>query len=82
MWVPVLLWSGLGLVVLGVGAAIRIELARRRRAEDGHLSDEAMLRIERVGTLEIEESERLDLPEIHRQEQRFWDQSWDEPESL
>lgn len=67
-----------GLAALLVAAA---GLGYRRRMaalEDGGLTDDAIRRIERGGRVEAEEP--LDLREAEEEEERFWGESWDEPE--
>lgn len=64
--------------VLVAGAGI---LARRRldRLRDG-LTDDAIRSIEEHGTAYMEEP--LDLEEAAEEEERFWSETWDEPEPL
>jgi hypothetical protein len=44
------------------------------------LDDELIRKIESDGWIELEEP--LDLDHIREQEQRFWEESWDEPEEI
>ena len=53
---------------------------RLRRLKDGGLSDGDIRRIEASGTAELDEP--LDLEEAAEEEERFWNESWDEPEPL
>jgi hypothetical protein len=58
---------------------------RRRlaRARGPALTDDHIRAIEERGTLRLDEvDEPLDLHEANEEEQRFWDESWDEPEPL
>lgn len=44
------------------------------------LSESAIRQIEASGRVELDEP--LDLDEAAEEEERFWDESWDEPEPL
>ena len=68
--------AGAALVVAGwVGYRKRLDRVRSR----GLAVDDAMIRrIESSGTAEVEEP--LDLEEAAEEEERFWNESWDEPE--
>jgi len=73
-------WTGLGaLVVLG-GLAYRFRLHERIRSDVTPLSDAQIRSIEERGRLELESDEPLDLEEIERAEEEFWEESWDEPD--
>jgi hypothetical protein len=71
--------------LFAVGAALVVVawLARRRRLArmTGRLlSDDDIHRIEAGGRVELDEP--LDLEEAAEEEERFWNESWDEPEPL
>lgn len=70
-----LLFIGLAVLVLVAGIAVR-------RGEKGRreLSDAQIREIERLGRLDAEDVEPLDVDEIRAEEDEFWEQSWDEPE--
>lgn len=53
---------------------------RLRRMRDRELSDDAIRRIEASGRVEVDEP--LDLEEAAEEEDRFWSETWDEPEPL
>lgn len=53
---------------------------RLRRLRDGKLSEGAIRQIEVSGRVEMDEP--LDLDEAAEEEERFWDETWDEPEPL
>jgi len=57
-----------------------METRRRKRAEEGSLTDESVRRIEEMGALEVEVSEGLDLPEIRKMEKDFWAKTWEDAE--
>jgi hypothetical protein len=44
------------------------------------LDDEAIDTIVATGRLVVDEEESLDLDDIDEEEDRFWSESWDEPE--
>ena len=61
-------------------------VSRRRRTSDGGygwLTDDLIGEIMRTGTLSSRHlpEEGLDLEEIAREEERFWSETWDEPEA-
>jgi hypothetical protein len=61
-------------------------LLRRRRStlpqEEGWLTDDMVEQIIDLGVLSERQvpEEALDLPEISREEERFWSETWDEPD--
>lgn len=62
-------------LVAAAGLGYRRRLARLR----GHgLTEEDIRAIERVGRVHADEP--LDLEEAAQEEERFWDETWDEPE--
>ena len=70
------LFAGGALLVAGAGLMVRRRMARLR---DG-LSDDAIRSIETSGRIEMDEP--LDLGEAAEEEERFWSETWDEPEPL
>jgi hypothetical protein len=73
-----LIWTGLGALVVIGGLAVR----RRIDASRGRpvLDDDAVRRIVDTGRLSVDEDPPLDIDEIEEAEDRFWSESWDEPE--
>lgn len=65
--------------VLLVAAAIRLRfrVVGRRSAHSG-LNDDMIRQIEEHGRVEMDEP--LDREHIAREEERFWEETWDEPE--
>ncbi len=64
------------LVVAGwIGYRRRLEQVKERGLDDG-----AIRQIEASGRVELEEP--LDLSEAAEEEDRFWSESWDEPEPM
>ena len=76
----ILLWLALSALV--VAAAVRIHLKRRdlMASTRPRLDDSAIEAILETGKLTVDEDEPLDLTEIDEKEERFWSESWDEPE--
>lgn len=74
------LW--LGLAALMVAAAVRLHLRRKELSASTfpRVDDAAILSILESGTLTTDEDEPLDLTEIDEKEERFWSETWDEPE--
>ena len=71
------LFAAAALLVAGAWYANRRRLRSLRREE---LSDAAIRQIEVSGRVEVDEP--LDLDEARDEEERFWNESWDEPEPL
>lgn len=72
----------LSLLVVAAGLVARWRVRSRTRSGDVRLSDEAIRQIEREGRLETDEREPLDRERIRKEEDRFWSETWDEPENL
>lgn len=70
------LFAGAALLVAGAGALARRRIARARAA----LTDEDIRAIEELGRVRADEP--LDLDEAAEEEERFWSETWDEPEPL
>lgn len=80
--VGTLIWVAFGaLVVLG-GVTVRKRLWRSRGGGRPTLDDDAVQRILDTGRVSLEEEPPLDLDEIEEAEERFWSESWDEPEEM
>lgn len=69
------LFAAGAVLVAGAGLVVRRRLARLRG-----LSDDAIRSIEAHGRIEVEEP--LDLQEAAEEEERFWGETWDEPEPM
>jgi hypothetical protein len=70
------------LSVLAIVACI-VGYVRRRALFSGtfpRIDDEAVRTIVERGALALEEDQPLDLREIEAEEERFWSETWDEPE--
>lgn len=75
------LWIALGGLALAAGVAVRWRIRRVRRRDGAvGVDDEAVRRIEETGRLETDEREPLDHDRIREEEDRFWSETWDEPD--
>lgn len=72
----------LALLAMAGGWLLRRRIGRAREGGRAHLSDEMIRRIEEEGRLHRPDNEPLDLDQIRREEEQFWDETWDEPEEL
>jgi hypothetical protein len=79
-----LFWIVLWLALTGLMVAAAVRLHGRHKeltaAPHPHLDDAAIATILETGALTIDEDEPLDLSEIDESEERFWSESWDEPD--
>jgi hypothetical protein len=66
------------LLAIAAGLLYRNRLEDTAREDPSALDDDLIRQIEENGWIELEEP--LDLDHIREQEQRFWEESWDEPE--
>jgi hypothetical protein len=76
------LWATLTVLVI---AAILLVYVRRRaavRRSAPRVDDAAVRAIVETGALSVEEDEPLDMREIEAEEERFWRETWDEPEEV
>jgi hypothetical protein len=73
------LWTVL--LALMVAAAVRLHVRKRELSASPlpRVDDAAILTILEKGELTVDD-EPLDLQEIEDREERFWSESWDEPE--
>ncbi len=82
-WLSLIL-SVLALVFLLVASFVVIRRRRRVKvpARDGWLTDEMIRQIIERGALNDEQvpEAALDLEQIAREEERFWSETWDEPD--
>ena len=87
MQAPDLLGMAIGvfsLALLVAAATIYVWLRFRRKAPppDGWLTDEMIQQIIDLGALSERQvpEDALDLEEVAQEEERFWSETWDEPE--
>ena len=78
---------GLSLLFLALLTAAIIAVVRRRRrlkapAQQSWLTDDMVKQIIEVGALSERQvpEEALNMEEIAREEERFWTETWDEPD--
>jgi len=83
-------WLSFGLSLLFLAllaAAIFVVVRRRRRmkapAQENWLTDQLVQQIIEVGALSERQvpEEALNLEEIAKEEERFWTETWDEPDN-
>ena len=77
-----LFWTTLTILVMA--AALRMYVRRKELFTSNVpvLDDNAIETIMEIGELRTDEDEPLDLEEIDEEEERFWRESWDQPEEL
>ena len=77
-----LFWTTITILVMA--AALRMYMRRKELfSPDVPVLDEnAIQTILEIGEISTDEDEPLDLEEIDEEEERFWRESWDEPEEL
>ncbi len=80
MFSSVFIYLAIVFLAVVVGWLGRRRLRRHIGADRPRLGDDDVRRILREGRLEIELDEPLDPEEIEREEERFWSETWDEPE--
>ncbi len=71
----------IGLAVLAVTAGWLVRRGERRPGRK-RLSDVQIRQIETLGRIDREDIDPLDIADIRAEEDAFWSQDWDEPESL
>ncbi|MDH3206442.1 MAG: hypothetical protein OEO79_07515 [Gemmatimonadota bacterium] len=79
-----LFWIVLWAVLTGLMVATAVRLHARHKelvaSPLPRLDDAAIDTILATGELSVDEDEPLDLIEIDESEERFWSESWDEPD--
>ena len=73
-------WAGLTVLAFGAGVSLRTKLRDRISGTLPVIDDAAVEEILRSGTVTTSEDEPLDLGDIDEEEQKFWSESWDEPD--
>lgn len=74
-----LYWLLLATLVVVAGRSIRAR-ARPSASAPPPVDDAVLERILTDGVVTTDEDEPLDLQEIEEEEERFWSESWDEPD--
>ena len=80
LW-PVL-WFFFGVLFAYVWVAMRLRIRRSMEVPPPRIDDDDIRRIEEEGALLTDDPEPLDLEQIRREEDEFWNESWDEAEEL
>ena len=74
----IVFWAGLTALAFLAGLGLRTRLSNELVVRSPVIDDDAIQRILETGELVIDDP--LDLDEIEEEEERFWSESWDEPE--
>lgn len=87
MYQPDLIGMALGafslaFILAAVALFIRLRLRRKAPPPDGWLTDDMVQQIIDLGVLSERQvpEDALDLEEVAKEEERFWSETWDEPE--
>ena len=75
-----LLWAALAALMVAAGLSLHLRRKELVASSTPELDDDAIDTILETGELIVEEDEPLDLEEIDEEEDRFWSESWDEPD--
>ena len=77
-----LFWTTITILVMA--AALRMYMRRKElfSSDVPVLDENAIQTILEIGEISTDEDEPLDLEEIDEEEERFWRESWDQPEEL
>ena len=78
----VLVWVGLGLLAAVAWYSVRSRLRRSLRCQPVEVDDKAIAQILEEGVLASNEDDPLDLEHIRKEEENFWEKTWDEAEEL
>jgi hypothetical protein len=76
----ILLWFALTALMIAAGVRLHVQRKELSASPTPRVDDDALNAILTRGQLTVEEDEPLDLTEIDEREERFWSESWDEPE--
>lgn len=72
--------AGLATLIIAAGVSLRARRAHQLGRARPLIDDAAIDQIIDHGELWVEDDEPLDLDEIDDEEERFWSESWDEPQ--
>jgi hypothetical protein len=75
----ILFWALLAALTVAAGWSL-YERSMRRTRERLVLDDDAIRTILDTGELHVDEDEPLNLEAIDEEEERFWSETWDEPD--
>ena len=72
--------AGLATLTIAAGVSLRARRVRQLGAGRALIDDAAIDQIIEHGEIWVDDDEPLDLDEIDDEEERFWSESWDEPQ--
>ena len=73
-------WAGLPVLVVTAGVSFRVQLRDRVEKNRPSVDDAAIEEILATGALTTDEDSPLNIEQIDDEEQKFWSQTWDEPD--
>ena len=76
------LWSILTMLVIAGFVFVYVRQKASIVQRSPSIDDAAVRTIVETGALAVEEDEPLDMREIEAEEERFWSETWDEPEEV
>lgn len=83
VWILWPVWLLLGALLLVAWLTVRTRLHHISRQPGPAVDDDAVRRIMEEGTLTTDEDEPLDIDEIRREEQAFWEEErWDDADEF
>ena len=77
-----ILWFSLGGLVVWAWISMRVRIRKALEIPPPQIDDDDIRQIEEAGTLATDDPPPLDLERIRREEDEFWEQTWDEAEEL
>ena len=75
-------WAGLTVLVVTAGVSFRVQLRDRVEKNRPSVDDAAIEEILATGALTTDEDSPLNIEQIDDEEQKFWSQTWVEPDEL
>jgi hypothetical protein len=76
------LWSILTVLVIAAFIFVYVRRKASITRRSPRIDDAAVRTIVETGALAVEDDEPLDMREIEQEEERFWSETWDEPEEV
>ena len=73
-------WAGLTVLVVTAGVSLSMQLRSRVEKNRPSVDDAAIEEILATGALTTDEDSPLNIEQIDEEEQKFWSQTWDEPD--
>lgn len=75
-----LFWAFLAILAVAAGLSLHVRRKELLASSLSKVDDDAIAKILERGELYLEDDEPLDQQEIDEEEERFWSETWDEPE--